>query len=122
MYHSEDVKIARVFSKLGFTEEAYEILEGFKQYAENDRSIYKNMYWALYYAQTDNFEQSIEHLNLFSEQSNYHILTVLFTPIDPVFEKMANRKEFKLVMKEIENNFQQYHARLRKSLEDKDLL
>jgi len=122
IYHSEDIKIARVYFEMGLNEEAGEILETFKQFAENDRSLYKNMYWALYFAQTNNFEQCIEHLSLFSEQKNYHIWTVLFTPIDPVFEKMADRKEFKLLMKEIKNNFQQYHTRLRKSLEEKDLL
>ena len=122
IYRGENIKIGKVFLEMNMKNEARQVLEDFKRLADNDQTVYKDMYYAQYFALENDFEQTIECLNRFSSQPNFHYWTVLFTSIDPVFEKISDRKEFKLVMKKIENNFRKYHHEIRKSLKEKDLL
>ena len=94
IYDSENAKIGFVFNKMGFKAEGDSLLERFKIYAENDDSVYKHSSLALYYSNQGEKEKAIEHLKQFSEQSNYFYWTVLFTPIEPIFDNLKNDPEF----------------------------
>ena len=118
IYHAEDIKIARVFAENGFQQEANELLNAFINYAKNDKTIYKNMLMAMYYAQINETEKCLDYLQLFSEENNFHYWTILFTPIDPLFENLSETAEFKEIIIKIEKKFQQNHKRLKENLHD----
>ena len=71
IYYSENAKIGFVYSKIGFIDEGKNLLEDFREYAENDLSIYKHSSLALYYSFKGDSEKAIEHLKLFSKESIY---------------------------------------------------
>ncbi len=121
-YRTEYAKIAVVLSELGYHEEAEEQLESFKQYSENDPSLYKNLNLSMYYSFTGDAERAIEYIKMFSEEDNYHYWTILFLKIDPLVDNMKQHPEFDRIYNIIETKFRERHNRIRKSLEAKGII
>ena len=72
----------------------------FKEYADNDQSIYKHLSLAAYYSYRNETEKAIEHLGLFSEEDNYFYWITIFIPIEPMFDNIKDLPEFKAIMNE----------------------
>ncbi len=122
IYRYENVKIGVVLSKIGLTEESEKYFREYKDYAENDKSIYKHLTLAAYYSYKGDTEKAIEHLKIFSQQNNYHYWTVIFTQIDPLVDNIKDLPEFKEIMNDIETKFWNNHKQMKASLEEKELL
>ncbi len=122
IYKSENAKIGVVLAKVGLIEESDKYLTEFKNYAENDQSIYKHISLASYYSYKGNVEKAIEHLKLFSEQEHYHYWTVIFIPVDPLFDNLKDLPEFKSIFNDLEANFWDWHKQIKSSLEEKELI
>lgn len=122
IYYSENAKIGFVYSKMGFGEEGEKLMEEFRNYAENDHSIYKHSSLALFYSYEGEIEKAIEHLKLFSKENHYFYWTVLFMPIEPMFDNIIQLPEFKSATIQIEDNFQSWHQEIANSLQQKGLI
>jgi tetratricopeptide (TPR) repeat protein len=122
IYYSENAKIGFVYSKMGFGEEGEKLMEEFRNYAENDHSIYKHSSLALFYSYQGEIEKAIEHLKLFSKENHYFYWTVLFMPIEPMFDNIIQLPEFKSATIQIEDNFQSWHQEIANSLQQKGLI
>jgi len=122
IYRGENVKIAMVLSELEMREESEKYLKDYKDYADNDKSIYKHLSLSAYYALKGDIEKSIEHLKLFSQEDNYYYWIVLFLRMDPLIEKIKDHPEFEKIMTDIETKFWNYHKQIKVSLEEKELL
>ena len=122
VYDSENAKIGFVFKEMGFIAEGDSLLERFRIYAENDGSVYKDINLALYYSTQNEPEKAIEHLKQFSGQSNYFYWTVLFTPIEPVFNNLKNYPEFLEINNVLEKRFTNWHNQIENSLKQANLL
>ena len=92
------------------------------EYAENDRSIYKDLSLAVYYSYKGNTQKALEHLKLFSQQDNYHYWTILFLEMDPLVNNIKELPEFKQLMDAIEKKFWENHKKIKATLEEKKLL
>ncbi len=90
LFTSENAKIGVVLAQMGFEEESKKYFEKYREYAENDKSIYKNLSMGVYYSYKGNTEKALEHLKLFSQQDNYFIWTILFLEIDPLTDNIKN--------------------------------
>ena len=122
IYDSENAKIAFVFNKMRSEAEGVSLLERFKIYAENDKSVYKDINLALYYSAQNELGKAIVHLKQFSDQSKYFYWTVLFTPIEPIFDHVKNDPEFRKTIKVIERNFNNWHDQIEITLKQSNLL
>jgi TolB-like protein/class 3 adenylate cyclase/Tfp pilus assembly protein PilF len=122
IYNSEDLKIAVVLDKLGLKEESERYFTKYKEYAENNQSIYRHMNLATYYSYKEETEKAIEHLELFSEEDNYFYWVLVFTDIDPLMDNIKDLPEYKKIMKKIDDKFWDYHNRIKSNLEEKDLI
>jgi class 3 adenylate cyclase/TolB-like protein len=118
----EYAKIGLILSKNGFEEESEHFLNTYKAYAENDQSIYKHLSLSVYNSYMGNTDKAIKHLQLFSEQENYHYWTLIFVPIDPLVDNIKDLPEFRKIMKDIESKFWNSHQQIKTSLEEKDLI
>lgn len=118
----ENAKIGIVFANLGLKKESERLFNDYRQYAEEDQSIYKHLSLAAYYSYSDDKNNAIEHLRLFSQQDNYYYWIILFLEIDPLFENIKGEPEFRDILDDIENNFWDYHNQIRASLEDKRII
>ena len=122
VYPGENAKIGLVLSIMGLKEESEKIFKDYKNYAENDISIYKHLSLAVYYSYKGDTENAIDHLKLFSQQSNYHYWLILFLEIDPLIDNIKDHPEFKSILSELEIKFWGSHERIKASLTKKGLL
>jgi len=122
MLPAEDVKIAVVFDKIGMKAESDALFNAYLEYAENDRSIYKDQSLAVYYSYKGDTQKALEHLKLFSQQDNYQYWTILFLEMDPLVDNIKELPEFQQLMDAIEKKFWENHKKIKATLEEKKLL
>ena len=122
MLPGEDVKIAVVFEKVGMKAESDALFNAYLEYAENDRSIYKDQSLAVYYSYKGDTQKALEHLKLFSQQDNYHYWPLLFLEMDPLVDNIKELPEFQQLMDGIEKKFWENHKKIKATLEEKKLL
>lgn len=122
MFESENAKIGLVMAEMGFTQESEKLFLAYKTMAENDNSIYKHLSLAAYFSYTGDAKRSLEHLKLFSKQDNYFYWILIFSEIDPLFDNINDRPEFKKILYSIETKFWEEHQQIKASLEEKGLI
>ena len=122
IYRGENAKIGVVLSKMGLTEESEKYFNDYKDYAENDKSIYKHLSLAVFYSYKGDKQKAIEHMKLFSQQDNYHYWVVIFLRIDPLMDNIKDLPEFKKILNDIEIKFWNRHQQIKASLKEKELL
>jgi len=122
IYPSEDAKIAIVFENVGLKAESDRYFESYLNYANNDKSIYKNLSLSVYYAYKGDTEKALDEMKLFAQQDNYMYWALLFLKIDPQIDPIKDNPEFQQLLQEIETKFWKDHERIKVSLEDKGLL
>ena len=122
IYRGQNAIIAMVYSKMGKKEDSAKFLKDYKQYADEDTSIYKNLSLAVYYSYTGNSEKSIENMKLFIKQDNYPYWVLLFLEIDPLIDPIKDHPEFKQLLLEMETKFWVHHEKIKGSLEEKGLI
>lgn len=111
----EDIKIAWTYKQLGFDEEAARLINEFKNYAENDNSIYQSLMMAEYYAYNGERENTLAGLRKFAAKDGYHIWT-LFLPKEPFMKPFRDDLEFQEIMKDINNKFIEQHINIKEHL------
>jgi TolB-like protein/AraC-like DNA-binding protein len=121
IFQHEHLKVAIVFSKMGFKEKSAELLNSYKKFADNDKSIYRNINLAVYYSYLGDVPKTIEHLQLFSSEENY-AYWVLWHGMDTAFDPMKNNPEFQKAMRSVETKFWNTHKKIKVTLEEKRLI
>ena len=122
IYRGENAKIGVVLSKMGLKEESEKYFKEYKDYAESDKSIYKHLSLGAYYSYMGDTINAIEHLELFSQQTNYHYWIILFLKIDPLIDNIKDLPEFNKILTDLEIKFWRRHKRIKASLKEKNLL
>ncbi|HMQ59736.1 MAG TPA: helix-turn-helix domain-containing protein [Flavilitoribacter sp.] len=121
IYRYENLKIGMVFEKMGHPEKAKTYIGDFKDYAENDHSIYNQINQAIYYAYLGDTDKALDHLRQFSKEDNYYYW-ILLLPMDPVVDAIRDLPEYKEIMQSIETKFWNNNKAIRADLESKGLL
>jgi len=122
IYSHENAKIGFVYSEIGLIEESEKLFQSYKEYAENNQSIYKHLSLAMYYSYKGETKDALEHLELFSHEDNYFYWIILFLEIDPLVDNIKDLPEFKKIVKDIKSKFWKNHKRIKSSLIEKELL
>jgi TolB-like protein/AraC-like DNA-binding protein/Tfp pilus assembly protein PilF len=116
LFSSEDLNIAIAMDKLGHHDKAIPFVKNFRTFAENDRSLFRNIFMASYYAYQKDNKKAMEYLKLFASGNNFQY-RFLFLETDPVFEDIKHLPEFKEVMRTINKKFKDTHEELKFTLE-----
>ncbi|MGI9530145.1 helix-turn-helix domain-containing protein [Lutimonas sp.] len=122
MYPHEDLKISWIYQKQGLHEEAKKFFNSYKEYCENDQSIYKSASLASMYAYEGKNNQAIEQLSIFATQSDFQYWIVVFMEMDPILEPLKSHPDFEDIMNKIKDQFWKDHNKLKASLKEKGLL
>jgi TolB-like protein/AraC-like DNA-binding protein len=122
IYHAEDGKIALVYSMVGETKKSDMLLEKFREFSENDNSIYKHLSLCAYYSYKGEVNKALDQLRLFSKEDNYHYWIILFIEIDPLLDNIRDTEGYKKALKTIKVKFEKYHERIRATLEKEKLI
>ena len=121
-FPGEDAKIGLVCAELGLNEEADSLFRAYRAYAENDRSMYRHLSLAAYYAYQGESDKAVEHLELFSRQKSYNYLYIPFLKIDPLMDPIKDTPGFRETIASMEKKIQEHHTQIRKTLEEKGLI
>ena len=122
MFDPEEMKIAFVLDRMGRAEEAEKHLAVYKAFAENDKSIYRDLMLSSYYAYMGDVDQGIAYLKKFSEQRDYFYWLVMFLEDDPIMKSLSSHPDFKPTLQKIESQFWESHKETRKMLEEEGLI
>jgi TolB-like protein/AraC-like DNA-binding protein len=121
LFKNMDLNISIVYEKMGFKEKSQELLKKYKQFADEDKSIYKPLYEAMYFARLNDKQKAIENLKLFAERDNFQYW-ILLLDSEPLVDGIKNDPEYKAVMEEIESKFWARKEKIREHLEEEGLL
>ncbi len=120
MFRHESMHMAVVMEHTNHPVEAQQFRDTYKQYVDNDRSIYKNLGLAGYYANKDK-RKALEYMKLFTREDDFQYW-VLLMKYDPVFEPLKDEPEFNTLVKAIETRFWNKHNELKLILQEKGLI
>jgi TolB-like protein/AraC-like DNA-binding protein len=122
IYKNENLRMAVVAAMMGEKEKAEELAKSFKDYADNDHSIYKPLSLGVYYCYRGDYKKSLEYLNLFLKEENYQYWIVLFIDKDPILDPLKDNAEYKRIIAAIKKKFADGHNEIRKALVEKGLI
>ncbi|WP_462247277.1 helix-turn-helix domain-containing protein [Ekhidna sp.] len=121
IYAQEDIRIGKLYEKMGLRDQAQEYYQSYADYCENDQSIYKSVSLAVKYANEGEIDLAIEQLNIFATQDNFQYWILLIKD-DPLINPLKDHPEFDDVMQKIEDRFWGNQSKLEKSLKEKGLI
>lgn len=121
-YPNEDLKIGRVYEKMGLRKEADQFFQAYAQFAENNESIYRSAFLMDKYLVEGKNDLAIEQLKIFSEQDNYQYWILLSLDIDPILKPLKDHPEFDKTVQKIEDRFWNNHKKMEATLKEKNLL
>jgi TolB-like protein/AraC-like DNA-binding protein/Tfp pilus assembly protein PilF len=121
IYKHEFIRIAYVMDQSGKKERAQEFLKEFKTFADEDRTLYKDLYLSGYYSYVGNNQKALEHLNLFSRESDFLFWVLIFDQ-DPMLDGLMKLPEAQATLRRITNNFWTQHQKVKANLEEEGLL
>nr|MBX2817740.1 helix-turn-helix domain-containing protein [Saprospiraceae bacterium] len=122
IYPQADIRIGKVYEKMGLEEQSKDFYQAYAEYCENDQSIYKSASLAMKYANEGEVDLAIEQLNIFSKQDNFWYWMLVFIKVDPLTNPLKDNPAFDEVMKKIEDRFWQNQAKLKNSLKKEGLI
>lgn len=121
-YPQENLKIAVVFEKMGYKEEAQKFLELYKTYCKNDKSIYQPASLAIQYVYEGKYDEAITQYKLFATKDNFQYWVVLFMEKDPLIQNLKNHPDYKATIKKIKDKFWENHQEIKLMLQKNNLL
>jgi hypothetical protein len=107
---------------MGMPEMADSLFTAYKIYADGDLTMYKHLSLAVYYTHFGDLEKALEHLELFSQQKSFNYLLFPFLEIDPLTDALREQPGYREIIGKMETKFREDHERIRKSLEEKELI
>jgi TolB-like protein/AraC-like DNA-binding protein len=121
LYPQEDLKIGITYEKMGLEEQAQAFVEAYKDYCENDTSIYQPVSLAMLYIYESKYDKAIAELKKFSYQSNFQYWLVLFLEEDPLLESLSSHPEYDSTIKSIKQKFWEDHEEIKSMLKENNL-
>ncbi|MEO7990295.1 MAG: helix-turn-helix domain-containing protein [Chryseolinea sp.] len=120
IFKEDFISLGIVFSKVGQHEKAEEYIKNFKDFADQDRTRYKQVHLSLYYAYHNDTEKAIEHLTLFSKEDNF-VYWILLLDNDPAVDNIKDLPQFKKIMHDIETKFWNKNKEIKAMLDEEGL-
>lgn len=121
IYKHENLAMGIVLGEMGLKDESERLIRSYKEFADNDRSVYKHLFLMAYYSHMKDVEKAVEHLKLFSKEDNY-VYWILLWDIGPENDLVHNHPEFRKIMSELESKFWENHRRVKATLEEEGLI
>ena len=105
VFRHENAKIGYTFQQVGKHEIADSIWEDYFEFIQNDKSIYREVNEALYWAHLKNKEKTLNHLNNFLNEKSFHYWTILFLKDEPILNFISKDPNFEKVYVQLKENF-----------------
>lgn len=121
IYKHENLIIAFVLAQVGQKKKSEELMKGYRDFLENDKSIYRDLGYSSYYTFLGDQKKAVEHMKRFSKEDNVQYWIILFLEGDPVMS-MNKDPEFMKYFNEAKSRFWKTHDELKLILDQNNLL
>ncbi|GAA4244385.1 TolB-like protein [Winogradskyella eximia] len=122
LYPAENIKIAYTYKKLGLPNKAEKYIQKYKDYLEEDESIYREASLAMLYLYENMPDKAIEAYDKFSSQDGFQYWVLLFMKEDPLLNQLQNHPRYDETIEKIEVQFWEKHKILKETLKKEKLL
>lgn len=123
LFRGEAVKIGFVYAQTGRSQELVDAqYAAYRDYIENDESVYRSLSQAAYHAVNGEVEEGIEALRRFSNLDNYQFWFVLFLEDDPIIRLLNEHPDYNGIIQRINDNLWKRHRALEGRLKDAGVL
>ncbi|MFZ6014099.1 MAG: helix-turn-helix domain-containing protein [Bacteroidota bacterium] len=113
LFKHEYLRIGIAYEKVGQKEKAQDYIRQFKDFADHDLTMYKDLYLVGYYTHVGDTAKAIALFKRFAKEQDNFLYWLLFCPTDPSLDNLIKHPDFHLAMKEIENKFWKKHDELK---------
>ncbi len=118
----ENGKISYVYQQVGDTVRARELYQIYKERAQQDGSIYKDVMLSAACLMEGDTDRAMDYLKAFAEQDDFHYWTLLFYKLDPLAKEIMQHPDFDKVWKKLEKKFWKKHRQIEAELKAEGLL
>lgn len=122
VYRHENMTIGHVFALVGKDAEAKALIRDYKDFLDQDKSIYQNLGYMAYSVYEGDHARAIEYLKKFAKEDNVQYWIILFMEDDPMIAPIKDNPEFKKYMGEAKARFWKNHETLKLKLQEEGLL
>jgi TolB-like protein/AraC-like DNA-binding protein len=113
LFKHEYLRIGMVYEKVGKKDKAEDYIRRFKDYADHNLTMYKDLHLAAYYSYTGENGKAIELFKRFAREQDNFIYWVLLMPTDPMLDGLKKHPEFNSIMKEVERKYWKKHDEMK---------
>lgn len=118
IFKHEYLRIGAAYAHTGDEAKADYYINEFKRFADNDQTMYKDMFLASYYSFRGDNAKAITHFRKFAtEQDNFQYWLLLLRD-DPLGDNLRKHPQFDPIMKIIEDKFWKKHREVKERFED----
>jgi len=122
VYQGADINISYVLDQLGRSEEAGPYRDRYLAYLQKEKSIYKELGYATYYASIGEKKRAMSSLKVFAARQDYQFWMVSFIEQDPILQTLTTEPAYSPTLKRIEESFWKQHRRMRSVLETEGVM
>ncbi len=113
LFKHEYLRIAMTYDKTGDKEKAKEFAEAFREYAEGDLTMYKDLHLSAYYAYKGETAKAVALFSKFANEQDNFLYWLLLMDQDACVEDLRKHPDFKASMKKIEQKYWKKHKELK---------
>ena len=113
VFKHEYLRIGMAYAKVGQMEKSKAYLEAYKDFADQNQTMYKDLFLASYYNYFGDAEKAATHLKRFVKEQKNYPYWLLFMDTDPTSSSMTKNAACNAALKEIKRKFWEEHEALK---------
>lgn len=117
LFKHEYLRMALAYKMTGQDEKAGEYLKKFKDYADGNLTMYKDLHLASYYSYQNDTAKAMELFKRFANEQDNLLYWVLLIPSDPLLDNLRKHPEFDPAMKTLTSKFWRRHEEMKEKWE-----
>ena len=123
IFQHEYLRFGVAYVLAGQKEKGEDYVRRFKDYADHNQTMYKDLHLAMYYSYKGEAEKAMELFKRFTKEQDNFLYWLLLIPTDPIADNLKKHAKFDATMKEIERKYWKKHEEMKEKWEDdfKDL-
>lgn len=115
----EYLRIGITYERVGDTARAKHYIDLYKEFLDQDQSIYKDIGVAMYELHKGNKQKALDLITRFADNQDYFISLLLLFDSDPLADGIRAEKAFTDAMKKMNENFWRGHRKLDQQFGDR---
>jgi TolB-like protein/AraC-like DNA-binding protein len=118
IFQHEYLRIGATYERVGEKKKGEDFIRQFKDYADQNRTMYKDLHLATYYAYEGDTNKGMELFKRFAKEQDNFLYWLLLMRTDPMTANLKKHPDFDAAMKEIETKYWKKHEELKEKWED----